>query len=51
VIYERVLESEKKVVVIRLNHQSHGTHLTTIQEMVETLTSKGINFKKNKVKK
>jgi len=49
VVYEGVLELEKKVVAIRLNHQSHGTHGMTIeatQHVVEPSVSKGITFKK-----
>jgi len=48
-VYEGVLELEKKVVVIRLNNQSHGTHGITIeatQHVVESSTSKDIGFKK-----
>jgi len=49
VVYEGVLELEKKVAAIRLNHQSHGTHGMTIeatQHVVEPSASKGITFKK-----
>jgi len=48
-VWEGVLELEKKVAAIRLNNQSHGTHGTTIeatQHVVESSTSKGIGFKK-----
>jgi len=51
---KKVLELENKVVVIRLNHQSHGTHGTTIeatQHIVEPSTSKDISFKKKDILK